>query len=124
MNTPTCIFGLKPERKFDLVIFATKLGRYLGFGGVSLHEVVLQDLRTFTYRKILPLYLVFLQYTHTHIERQRGHNLGHFISCTLEGCTMYYRTYDIILFSIVTMDKEWFVFHFATSSIFVVEKEG
>ena len=46
------------------------------------------------------------------------------ISCTLEGCTMYYGTHDIILLVIVDMDKEDVAFYFATSSIFVVEEEG
>ena len=46
------------------------------------------------------------------------------ISCTFEGCTMYYGTQDIILLAIVAMDKEGFAFYFATSSIFVVEEEG
>ena len=45
-------------------------------------------------------------------------------SCTLEGCTMYYGTCDIILLVIVAMDKEGFAFCFATSSIFDVEEEG
>ena len=46
------------------------------------------------------------------------------ISCTLEGCTMYYGTHDIKLLDIVAMDKEGFALYFATSSIFVVEEEG
>ena len=46
------------------------------------------------------------------------------ISCTFEGCTMYYGTYDIILLAIVVVDKEGFAFYFATSSTFVVEEEG
>ena len=37
---------------------------------------------------------------------------------------MYWATHDTILPAIVTMDKEGFAFYFATSSIFVVEKEG
>ena len=46
------------------------------------------------------------------------------ISCTLEGCTMYYGNRDIVLLAIVAMDKEGFAFCFVTSSIFVVEEEG
>ena len=45
------------------------------------------------------------------------------VSCTLESCTMYYGTHDILL-AIVAMDKEGVAFCFATSSIFVVEEEG
>ena len=46
------------------------------------------------------------------------------ISCTLEGCTMYSRTHDIILLAIISMDKEDLAFYFATSSILVVEEVG
>ena len=46
------------------------------------------------------------------------------ISCTLEGCTMYYGAHDTILLAIIAMDKEGFAFYLATSSIFVVEEEG
>ena len=45
------------------------------------------------------------------------------ISCTIEGCTMYYGTHHIILVAIITMDKKGFAFYLATSSIFVVEEE-
>ena len=45
------------------------------------------------------------------------------ISCTCEGCTMYYGAHDIILFPIANMDKEGFAFHVTTSLIFVKEKE-
>ena len=40
------------------------------------------------------------------------------ISCTLEGCTMYYGTHDIILLAIISMDKEGFAFYLPTSLIF------
>ena len=40
-----------------------------------------------------------------------------------EGCTRCCGTHGIILFVIATMDKKGFTFHFATSWIFVEEKE-